>query len=73
MGRGVDYLTSKEIELYKGDIEATEATLQAQQVIIANSLKNGIGDDIINSLNDFKTNKNTSTKKKTWFSWWRRK
>ena len=66
---GVDYLTNKEIDLLKGDIEMKEATLQAQQVSLANSLKNGIGDDIIKTLESLKS----ENKKKTLFRWLNRK
>ena len=66
---GVDYLTNKEIGFLKGDIEMTEATLQAQQVSLANSLKNGIGEDIVNTLNTPKV----ENKKKSWFKWLKRK
>lgn len=70
MGR-IDYLTNKEIGLYKGDLDAIKASLQAQQVILANSLKNGIGDDIINTLNEQSCSQK-EVKKKSWFNWWKK-
>jgi hypothetical protein len=68
---GIDYLTNKEIGLYKGDLDAIKASLQAQQVILANSLKNGIGDDIINTLNE-QSCCQKEVKKKSWFNWWKK-
>lgn len=68
---GIDYLTNKEIGLYKGDLDAIKASLQAQQVILANSLKNGIGDDIINTLNEQNCCQK-EVKKKSWFNWWKK-
>lgn len=72
MGRGIDYLTNKEIGLYKGDLDAIKASLQAQQVILANSLKNGVGEDILNTLNEENKIKR-EIKKKSWFNWWKKK
>jgi hypothetical protein len=69
---GVDYLTNKEIGLLKNDIEASEVALQAQQITLANSLKNGIGEDILNTLNGV-TPVVAKKEKKTWFKWLKRK
>ena len=69
---GVDYLTNKEISLLKGDIEAKEATLQAQQISLANSLKNGVGEDIINTLKRAESPQKENNRKR-WFKWIRKK
>jgi hypothetical protein len=67
MGR-IDYLTNKEIDLFKQDSESIKLSLEAQQVSIANSIQNGIGADIIETLkND--SSKSKEKKKKSWFRW----
>lgn len=73
MGR-IDYLTKTEIKRLKDDEEAVRLGLQSSQISIANALKNGIGEAMINELNEMK---NTPVKKENkfrkWINKWRRK
>jgi hypothetical protein len=73
MGR-IDYLTKTEIQRLKDDEEAVRLGLQSSQISIANALKNGIGEAMVNELNEMK---NTSVKKENkfrkWINKWRRK
>lgn len=71
---GIDYLTKTEIKRLKDDEEAVRLGLQSSQISIANALKNGIGEAMVNELNEMK---NTPVKKenkfKKWINKWRRK
>ena len=73
MGR-IDYLTKTEIKRLKDDEEAVRLGLQSSQISIANALKNGIGEAMVNELNEMK---NTPVKKENkfrkWINKWRRK
>ena len=57
---GIDYLTKTEIKRLKDDEEAVRLGLQSSQISIANALKNGIGEAMVNELNEMK---NTPLKK----------
>lgn len=71
---GIDYLTKTEIKRLKDDEEAVRLGLQSSQISIANALKNGIGEAMVNELNEMK---NTPVKKENkfrkWINKWRRK
>lgn len=71
---GIDYLTKTEIKRLKDDEEAVRLGLQSSQISIANALKNGIGEAMVNELNEMK---NTPTKKENkfrkWINKWRKK
>ena len=71
---GIDYLTKTEIKRLKDDEEAVRLGLQSSQIRIANALKNGIGEAMVNELNEMK---NTPLKKENkirkWINKWRRK
>ena len=71
---GIDYLTKTEIKRSKDDEEAVRLGLQSSQISIANALKNGIGEAMVNELNEMK---NTPLKKENkirkWINKWRRK
>ena len=71
---GIDYLTKKEIKCLKDDEEAVRLGLQSSQISIANALKNGIGEAMVNELNEMK---NTPVKKENnfrkWLNKWRKK
>jgi hypothetical protein len=71
---GIDYLTKTEIKRLKDDEEAVRLGLQSSQISIANALKNGIGEAMVNELNEMK---NTPLKKENkirkWINKWRRK
>lgn len=58
-----DYLTTKEIDLLKGDIEANKASLLAQQISVANTLKNGLGEAMIKDLKKPQKSKRTFKEK----------
>ena len=58
---GIDYLTKTEIKRLKDDEEAVRLGLQSSQISIANALKNGIGEAMVNELNEMK---NTPLKKR---------
>ena len=47
-------LTKKEIKCLKDDEEAVRLGLQSSQISIANALKNGIGEAMVNELNEMK-------------------
>ena len=49
---GIDYLTKTEIKRLKDDEEAVRIGLQSSQISIANALKNGIGEAMVNELNN---------------------
>lgn len=66
MGR-IDYLTKTEIQRLKDDEEAVRLGLQSSQISIANALKNGIGEAMVNELNEMK---NTPVKKENKFKKW---
>lgn len=51
---GIDYLTKTEIKRLKDDEEAVRLGLQSSQISIANALKNGIGEAMVNELNEMK-------------------
>lgn len=71
---GIDYLTKTEIKRLKDDEEAVRLGLQSSQISIANALKNGIGEAMVNELNEMK---NTPVKKENkfrkWINKWRKK
>ena len=71
---GIDYLTKTEIKRLKDDEEAVRLGLQSSQISNANALKNGIGEAMVNELNEMK---NTPLKKENkirkWINKWRRK
>lgn len=71
---GIDYLTKTEIKRLKDDEEAVRLGLQSSQISIANALKNGIGEAMVNELNEMK---NTPLKKENkirkWINKWRKK
>ena len=71
---GIDYLTKTEIKRLKDDEEAVRLGLQSSQISIANALKNGIGEAMVNELNEMK---NTPAKKENkfrkWINKWRKK
>lgn len=70
----IDFLTKTEIRRLKDDEEAVRVGLQASQISIANALKNGIGEAMINELDEMK---NTPVKKENkfrkWINEWRKK
>lgn len=73
MGR-IDYLTKTEIKRLKDDEEAVRLGLQSSQISIANALKNGIGEAMINELNEMKnTPVEKENKFRKWINKWRRK
>lgn len=71
---GIDYLTKTEIKRLKDDEEAVRLGLQSSQISIANALKNGIGEAMVNELNEMK---NSPVKKENkfrkWINKWRKK
>ena len=71
---GLDYLTKQEIKRLESDEESVRLGLQANQITIANALKNGIGDEIISTLNGLKdTPLKRENKVKKWINKWRKK
>lgn len=71
---GIDYLTKTEIKRLKDDEEAVRLGLQSSQISIANALKNGIGEAMVNELNEMKnTPLNKENKIRKWINKWRRK
>ena len=47
----MDYLTNKEINKLKGDIAAKDAAIEVEKYNFERLLKNGLGEEIINTLN----------------------
>ena len=71
---GLDYLTKQEIKRLESDEESVRLGLQANQITIANALKNGIGDEMISTLNGLKdTPLKRENKVKKWINKWRKK
>lgn len=72
MGR-IDFLTKTEIKRLKDDEEAVRVGLQANQISIANALKNGVGEEIIKDLTDAKKKEEKKDNKfRTWLKKWRK-
>lgn len=72
MGR-IDFLTKTEIKRLKDDEEAVRIGLQANQISIANALKNGVGEEIIKDLTDAKKKEEKKDNKfRTWLKKWRK-
>lgn len=70
MGR-IDYLTKVEIDRLKEDEELVKVSLQASQVSIANALKNGLGEAMVNELEN--PPKKKGNKITQWLNKWRKK
>ena len=71
---GLDYLTKQEIKRLESDEESVRLGLQANQITIANALKNGIGDEMISTLNGLKDAPlKRENKVKKWINKWRKK
>jgi hypothetical protein len=71
---GIDYLTKTEIKRLKDDEEAVRLGLQSSQISIANALKNGIGEAMVNELNEMKNAPAKKEKKfRKWINKWRKK
>ncbi len=71
---GLDYLTKQEIKRLESDEESARLGLQANQITIANALKNGIGDEMISTLNGLKDAPiKRENKVKKWINKWRKK
>lgn len=48
----MDYLTKKEVQGLANDIKAKENALEAEKYIFERKLRNGLGQEIINKLNN---------------------
>lgn len=71
---GIDYLTKTEIKRLKDDEEAVRLGLQSSQISIANALKNGIGEAMVNELNEIKNSPlKEENKFRKWINKWRKK
>ena len=71
---GIDYLTKTEIKRLKDDEEAVRLGLQSNQISIANALKNGIGEAMVNELNEMKNAPAKNENKfRKWINKWRKK
>lgn len=48
----MDFLLKKEIEKFKGEISSKDYAIEAEKYSFERQLKNGLGEEIINTLNN---------------------